>query len=354
MGQVTSETETAPLTAVPFLTAEKPLAKMYDTALLDLDGVVYRGAEAVPYAVEALGDAERHSMRRAYVTNNASRTPEAVSEHLNELGVPAHPNEVVTSAQAAARMALQCVGAGARVLVIGGEGLVAAVLEQGLVPVTGADDMPDIVVQGYSPDLGWKDLAEAAYAVQRHVPWIATNADLSIPTARGIAPGNGTLVNAVRAATGATPSVAGKPQLPLHRESILRSGANHPLVVGDRLDTDIEGAVRGATDSLLVFTGVTKPADLVVAPADKRPSYVARDLRGLLVMHQAPVPEGVSWKVGKFSAAVVSGQVVLHGYGDAADGLKAVCAAVWAQEAADGGVPAAEVDAGEALAKLEW
>jgi HAD superfamily hydrolase (TIGR01450 family) len=340
------------VTAVPFLAADEPLAKLYDTALLDLDGVVYRGADAVPHAVEALRAAEKLSMRRAYVTNNASRTPEAVAEHLNEIGVSAHAPEVVTSAQAAARMAAQCVGAGARVLVVGGEGLVAAVREHGLVPVSSADDMPDIVVQGYAPDLGWKDLAEAAYAVQRHVPWIATNTDLSIPTARGIAPGNGTLVNAVRAATGATPSVAGKPQLPLHRESILRSGATKPLVVGDRLDTDIEGAVRGATDSLLVFTGVVKPADLVTAPRDKRPSYIAPDLRGLLAQHHAPVREGAGWKCLKWSAAVVSGQVVLHGYGDAADGLKAICAAVWGQE--DDGVSLDEVDAKDALAQLEW
>jgi HAD superfamily hydrolase (TIGR01450 family) len=340
------------VTAVPFLAADEKLAKLYDTALLDLDGVVYRGAEAVPHAVEALRDTEKVSMRRAYVTNNASRTPEAVSEHLNELGVPAHAGEVVTSAQAAARMALQCVGAGARVLVIGGEGLRAAILEQGLVPVYGADDMPDIVVQGYAAELGWKDLAEAAYAVQRHVPWIATNTDLSIPTARGIAPGNGTLVNAVRAATGATPSVAGKPQLPLHRESILRSGATKPLVVGDRLDTDIEGAVRGKTDSLLVFTGVTKPADLVAAPPDKRPSYVSPDLRGLMALHSAPVPDGAGWRCAKWTAAVVSGQVVLHGYGDAADGLKAICAAVWSAQ--EDGVAAGDVDPTDALAQLSW
>ena len=329
---------------MPLLNSAKPLAEVYDTALLDLDGVVYRGAEAVPHAADALREAETYGMRRAYVTNTASRTPEVVAEHLCELGVPASASQVVTSAQAAARMALQCAGERARVLVIGGPGLFEAVRELGMVPVASADDMPDVVVQGYNPELRWTDLAEASYAVGRHVPWIAANTDMTVPTARGIAPGNGTLVAAVRAATGAVPSVAGKPELPLHRESILRSGASKPLVVGDRLDTDIEGANRGATDSLLVFTGVTRPADLLTAPPQQRPSFIAEDLRGLLVAHVAPEREGAGYACGRWTAAVVSGQVVLHGHGDKMEGLRAVCAAVWS----DGGT----VDFTEALAQL--
>jgi HAD superfamily hydrolase (TIGR01450 family) len=300
----------------------------------------------VPHAAEALRDAQGYGMRRVFVTNNASRTPEAVAEHLTELGITAGPGEVVTSAQAAARLALQCVGEGGSVLVIGGVGLLEAVRELGLKPVTSADDLPGIVVQGYSPDLGWKDLAEASYAVNRHVPWIATNTDMTVPTARGIAPGNGTLVAAVKAATGATPTVAGKPELPLHRESILRSGATRPLIVGDRLDTDIEGAVRGGTDSLLVFTGVTKPADLVAALPSQRPSYIAEDLRGLITPHVAPKREGVGFVCGRWTAAVVSGQVILHGHGEPMDGVRAVCAAVWS----DGGSP----DVAEALSQISW
>jgi glycerol 3-phosphatase-2 len=250
----------------------------------------------------------------------------------------------VTSAQAAARMAHACVGEGGRVLVIGGSGLLEAIAEQGLKAVASADDLPDIVVQGYSPDLGWKDLAEATYAVRRGVPWIATNTDTTVPTSRGIAPGNGTLVAAVRAASGVIPQVAGKPELPLHRESILRSGARHPLIVGDRLDTDIEGAVRGKTDSLLVLTGVTTVPDLLAAPADRRPSYIADDLRGLLSAHVAPTREGVNHVSGRWTAAVMSGQVVLHGHGAKIDAVRAMCAAVWAA----GG----DFDASDALASL--
>ena len=313
---------------------------------------MYRGADAVPHAVEALREAEKLSMRRAYVTNNASRTPEAVAEHLNELGVSAYAGEVVTSAQAAARMARSASAPGRRVLVIGGEGLSAAVRERGLVPVASADDLPDIVVQGYAPDLSWKDLAEAAYAVQRQVPWIATNTDLSIPTARGIAPGNGTLVNAVRRRPARPRRWPASRSCRCTASRSCGRARRKPLVVGDRLDTDIEGAVRGATDSLLVFTGVVKPADLVTAPRDKRPSYISPDLRGLLVPHHAPAREGAGWKCAKWTAAVVSGQVVLHGYGEAADGLKAICAAVWGQE--DDGVGVEDVDAVDALAQLTW
>lgn len=262
--------------------ADKPLAELYDTALLDLDGVVYRGADAVPHAVSSLMAAAKAGMRLAYVTNNASRTPEAVAEHLRELGLPVGPEDVVTAAQAVARLIAEQVPAGAPVLVIGGDGLRQALLGHGLTLVSHADDGPAAVVQGYRPDTSWQDLAEAAYAVQRGVPWFAANTDRTMPTARGIAPGNGALVGAVAAATGTWPTVAGKPEPALHRETMLRTHARRPLIVGDRLDTDIEGANRAGVESLLVLTGVTRLEQLRDAPEEHQPTYVAQDLRGLL------------------------------------------------------------------------
>ncbi|OII67010.1 HAD-IIA family hydrolase, partial [Streptomyces sp. CC77] len=261
------------------------LSEAYDTALLDLDGVVYAGPEAVPHAVEALAVARAGGMHLAYVTNNALRTPEAVAAHLTELGVPAAAGDVVTSAQAVARLIAEHVPQGSRVLVVGGEGLRVALRERGLVPVESADDDPAAVVQGYGgPDLPWGRFAEAAYAVARGVPWFASNTDLPVPGARGIGPGNGAAVEVVRIATGgvAEPVVAGKPLPPMHRETVLRTGAQRPLVVGDRLDTDIEGACNGGVDSLLVLTGVTDPAGLLAAVPEHRPTYVDADLRGLL------------------------------------------------------------------------
>jgi HAD superfamily hydrolase (TIGR01450 family) len=260
-----------------------PLARRYDTALLDLDGVVYRGSDAVPHAVSALLAAAEQGMRLAYVTNNASRTPEAVAQHLVELGLPATPEDVVTAAQAVARMIAESVPAGSKVLAVGGEGLKVALTERGLVPVTSAEDGPAAAVQGYRPDTSWTDLAEIAYAVQRGVPWFAANTDLTMPAARGIAPGNGALVTAVaQACPGQWPRVAGKPEIALHRETMLRTKAERPLVVGDRLDTDIEGANRAGVDSLLVLTGVTTRAQADAADGAHRPTYVAEDLRALL------------------------------------------------------------------------
>ncbi|WP_349260611.1 HAD-IIA family hydrolase [Actinocrinis sp.] len=255
---------------------------MYDTALLDLDGVVYRGKDAVPHAVDSLMAAADAGMRLAYVTNNASRTPTAVASHLRELGLPAHAEDVVTAAQAVARVIAEQVPEGARVLVIGGEGLRQALLEHRLTLVSSAEDNPAAVVQGYRPDTSWTDLAEAAYAIERGAPWFAANTDRTMPTARGIAPGNGALVGAVAAATGTWPTVAGKPEPALHRETMIRTNAQRPLVVGDRLDTDIEGANRAGVDSLLVLTGVTRLQDLKDAPKEHQPTYLAQDLRGLL------------------------------------------------------------------------
>jgi HAD superfamily hydrolase (TIGR01450 family) len=305
-------------------------ADAYDVALLDLDGVVYRGPHAVPHAVEALAAARARGMALAYVTNNAARTPDTVAGHLTELGVPARPEDVVTSAQAAARLVAERVPPASPVLVVGGEGLEVALRERGLAPVRSADDGPVAVVQGFAPDVDWALLAEAAYAVARGLPWIASNADLTVPTARGIAPGNGALVGVVRAATGAEPEVAGKPELPLHRETILRTGARHPLVVGDRLDTDIEGAVRGGVDSLLVLTGVTGAAELLDAPAHRRPTYLAADLRALLVPVVTARREDGAYVCEGWRAVVTDGRLELDGDGDPVDGLRAACAAAWA------------------------
>ncbi|MFJ9399096.1 HAD-IIA family hydrolase [Streptomyces californicus] len=331
------------------------LNEAYDTALLDLDGVVYAGGEAIAYAVEALAEARAGGMHLAYVTNNALRTPDAVAEHLTELGVPAEPSDVITSAQAVARLVADQLPPGARVLAIGGEGLRVALRERGLVPVESADDDPAAVVQGYGgPDMAWGRFAEASYAVRRGLPWFASNTDLTIPSARGIAPGNGAAVEVVRIATGAEPQVAGKPLPPMHRETVLRTGAERPLVVGDRLDTDIEGAFNGGVDSLLVLTGVTDAGLLLAAPPQHRPTYMDRDLRGLLTGQPEVVAAGEGFRCGDWTAAVRGDRLVLETAGgdedggDALDGLRALCAAAWTFAGADG----CDLDAAKAIARL--
>ncbi|WP_049575675.1 HAD hydrolase-like protein [Streptomyces sp. SBT349] len=330
----------------------RALHEVYDTALLDLDGVVYAGGAALPHAVASLRAAREGGMRLAYVTNNANRTPVTVAEHLTRLGVPAVPEEVVTSAQAVARLIAAEVPAGAAVLCAGGEGLRTALVERGLRPVGSADEAPAAVVQGYGgPELPWGALTEAAIAVNRGVPWFASNLDATIPSGRGIAPGNGAAVEVVRIATGRTkePRVGGKPRPPMHRESILRTGAERPLVIGDRLDTDIEGAHAGGVASLLVLTGVTDAAELLAARPEHRPTYVAADLRGLLTPQPGVERAGGGFRCGGWSASVGGSGLELSGDGHPVDGLRALCGAAWS--AVDAGAPVA----GErALARLAW
>jgi len=327
--------------------SERPLSDVYDVALLDLDGVVYMGGAAVDGATQALAEARRRGMRLAFVTNNASRSPSAIAAQLNRLGVPAVQTEIVTSAQAAARLLAERLPAGAPVLVVGGIGLRLALRERGLRPVSTALDRPAAVVQGYAPDIGYPLLAEGGLAVRAGAWFVAANADLTLPTPRGLQPGNGSLVQVIATATGQRPVVAGKPEPPLHAEAVARSGARHPLVVGDRLDTDIESAVRSGADSLLVLTGVTRPLDAVLASARHRPTYLAESLTGLLGPHPEVTVTGDTFCCDGWRAIATGGQVALSGSGAAIDGLRALCAAAWSA----GGVSAEA--AANALAGLD-
>jgi glycerol-1-phosphatase len=322
---------------------DRPLTELYDVALLDLDGVVYVGPDRVLGAAEALAKARAAGMRLAFVTNNASRDPAAVAAHLVQIGVPAAIEDVVTSSQAAATVIRERLGEGASVLVTGSSALRTAIESVGLRVVASADDRPDAVVQGFSPELRYADLAEAALAVRAGALWVATNVDSTLPSARGLLPGNGSLVSVIAVATGERPVVAGKPELPMHAEGVRRTSAQHPLVVGDRLDTDIEGANAADTDSLLVLTGVARPADLINAPAMHRPTYLALGLVGLLESQPEVVRDGASGRCGGWLATrreVAAGdQIDLEGDGEPLDGLRAVLAASWsAAHGSDGSV----------------
>jgi HAD superfamily hydrolase (TIGR01450 family) len=298
--------------------------------MLDLDGVVYRGDEPIPAAADHLARARRHGMTLAFVTNNASRTPAAVAKTLRAMGVEAAPASVVTSAQAVARLIAERLPDGGRVLMVGGDGLEGALREHGLVPVCSADDAPDAVVQGFSPELGWRDLVEACVAVGRGVPWFASNTDRTIPTARGIAPGNGTFVDAVRAVVGGEPVVAGKPEPALFAETALRVGAGRALVVGDRLDTDIAGARRFGADSLLVLTGVTDLRAVAAAPSPLRPSFLGWDLASLCSAQLRPERNAAGAALNGWAATLdAEGVVALTGAGARDDALRLVVALAW-------------------------
>ncbi len=310
-----------------------PLATRHDVALLDLDGVLYVGPDAVPDAADSLARAAELGLRCAFVTNNASRTPERVAEHLGELGIPAVASDVVTSAQAAARLLAEQLPEGAAVFVIGGEGLDVALSERGLRPVQDAEADPVAVVSGFHADLRWSTVIAGAILVREGLPWVASNTDLTVPTAHGPGPGNGALVEVVARFAGREPVVAGKPQPPLLEETLRRVGGERPLVVGDRLDTDIEGANNTGYDSLLVMTGVTGLDELVAAPAELRPTYVAADLGGLGRPQAEPTVDGDAVTSGGWTAVVEDGRLRVTGdaggSGDADTWWQVVATAAW-------------------------
>jgi HAD superfamily hydrolase (TIGR01450 family) len=311
---------------------DEPLCRAYDVGLLDLDGVVYIGGKAVPGASQALRKASGEGMRLAYVTNNAFRTPAAVAQVLTGFGVPATADDVVTSAQAAARLLAERLPAGAPVLVVGGMGLRIAVRERGLRPVSTAAERPAAVVQGYAPGIDYPLLAQGGLAVAAGALFVGSNGDLTLPGPHGRQPGNGSLLKVISAATGREPLIAGKPEPPLHTESVIRTGARHPLVVGDRLDTDIEAASRVDADSLLVLTGVTGPAEAVLAPPHQRPTYLAEDLAGLVEPQPAVTSDAGGFSCGGWTARWDGDRLELTGEGSRVDALRALCAAAWSRD----------------------
>ncbi|GAB3601707.1 HAD-IIA family hydrolase [Microbacterium tumbae] len=305
-----------------------------EVVLADLDGVVYAGPGALPYAIDSL-NAVTAERRLGYITNNASRTDASVARHLTELGLTVSAEEVVTSPQAAMRLLASIVPAPATLLVVGGEGLVVEAEKAGYTVTRSAEDAPDAVVQGFAPDVSWTDLAEAAFALkvpeeEGGIPWIATNNDWTIPRERGVAPGNGTLVSAVHTAVGRLATVAGKPEVPIFEEAVARFGGRRTLFIGDRLDTDVLGANRAGIASALVLTGIDRPKHVLAAPEGSRPTFVLGDLRDL---HE-PYPEATrkdgAVTVGDATVRVNGGDVEILAEGARQiDLLRAGALAVW-------------------------
>jgi HAD superfamily hydrolase (TIGR01450 family) len=317
----------------------------YDLVIFDLDGVVYLIDRPIAGAVEAVSALRSAGTPVAFATNNASRRAADVVALLAGMDIPADPGEVLTSAAAAAAMLAGDLPPGSPVLVVGAEALRAELRDVGLVPVALAEDKPRAVVQGYGPDVGWTQLAEACLAVRAGARWVATNTDRTLPSPRGPLPGNGSLVAVLRTALGRDPDVVvGKPEPALFTTAAKLAGARRPLVVGDRLDTDIEGAVRAGMDSLLVLTGVSGPAELLAAGAERRPTHIAADLAGLFAPEdtvRVPVKDDAAggWRIVPDGA-----HVRLDGSGPPADALRLLTGPLW------DGVPVDAVTAGSAAA----
>lgn len=307
------------------------LVEGYDAVFVDLDGTLFRGSQVVPHAVDALAAVRGSGRRIGYLTNNASRSPAQVVERLGGLGFEATEREVVTSSQAAARLLAVRLEPGSAVLVLGTEALDEQVSGEGLRPVRRAADDPVAVVQGHSTDTGWRELSEACLPLRAGVLWVACNLDPTLPTEHGLLVGNGAMVAALRVATEREPLVAGKPARPLLDEAVRRTSARRPLVVGDRLDTDIAGAVAADLHALLVLTGVADPAAVLAAPSGQRPTYLAADLTGLAAdpdrlrptIRDPTIRDG--WRVRRDGD-----ELELSGDGDPVDALRALCAVHWA------------------------
>ncbi|MDJ0396193.1 HAD-IIA family hydrolase [Rhodococcus sp. G-MC3] len=305
------------------------LRSQHDVLLLDLDGTVYQGQDPIDGALDAL---KLGREKQFFVTNNASRSPASVAEHLRELGFDTSEDYVVTSAQVAARMLADRIPAGSSVVVVGTDALVDEISLVGLTPVRSSDGEPKAVVQGHNVASDWGILAEATFAIRAGAIWVATNTDATLPTARGLAPGNGSMVAAVRTAAGVEPLVAGKPAAPIMHDAIRLSGAERPLVVGDRLDTDIAGANATGIPSLLVLTGVSSALDAVRAIPEERPTHIGFDLD---ILNQ-PTANSVVGSRDGWAATSVDGVLTVRFEGSTTcstlDGLLTVAAAAWQDE----------------------
>ena len=323
------------------------LVDRYDLVIFDLDGVIYLIDKPIPGAAETVDRLRAEGTPVAFATNNASRRAADVAALLSGMGVAATAGEVLTSAGASAALLAERLPAGAPVLVVGAEALRAEVRDAGLTPVEKFEDRPAAVVQGYGPDVGWKILAEASLSVRAGAYWMATNTDRTLPSARGPLPGNGSLVAVLRTALDREPDVVvGKPEPALFTTAASQANARRPIVVGDRLDTDIEGAVGAGMDSLLVLSGISGPAELLAAPARRRPTYVAADATGLFGPEDAArVPLKDQDAAGGWRLERDGDLVRLEGDGESLDALRLLCGVRW------DGVDPADVRAGSDRAR---
>lgn len=335
--------------------APEALAGAYDLALLDLDGVVYLLSQPIPEAAATIAALPGLDCEPVFVTNNASRSPETVAEALRGMDIPAAPGEVLTSAQVVASGILERIGKGGKVLVTGSAALRTAVTDAGLEPV---DDpkAAQAVAFGLTPDTTWRALADTTIAVRGGAFWATANLDATLPTPDGPLPGTGALVGALKTALGHGPDlVAGKPQEPIYRAALARKPGARAIMVGDRPDSDIEGANRIGMDSLLVFTGVASPRLALTLPPEQRPTYLGWSLAALTESH----PE-LEWdeavdrvSCGGWTAASDGKDIQLSGRGAELDAWRALCELSWAAaDMADYDSARPPVPVGEAAEKL--
>lgn len=257
-------------------------ADRFDAFLLDLDGVLYRGARAVPGAAEAVGSLRAAGKRIVFLTNNSARTPDQVAAKLEGMGIQAAPDEVVTSAQpTAAMLARSDDGRSPSAYVVGQDGIRAALADAGIEILEGEPEVADFVVVGWDDAVTYDRLRVAAVLVRRGARLVATNDDASFPAPGGeLWPGAGAILAAVETASGGSATVVGKPHRPLFEAALERAGTRRAVMVGDRVETDVVGAVEAGLEAVLVLSGAAQLGH--VLDHDALPAAVLDDLSGLL------------------------------------------------------------------------
>lgn len=305
----------------------------FDLLLADLDGVVYEGGRAIHGAVSSINHLQKSNIAIGYVTNNSSRYPETIAQQLRDFGLNTQAEEIVSSAKTAVELLETKIRPSSKVLVVGGDGLRRYVAEAGFQIVATSEDRPLAVIQGFAPEVSWKDLAEASYAIQNGAIWIATNSDWTLPQERGIAPGNGTLVSAVHTAVGLFPIVAGKPEPEIFRTALRVFGSESAIFVGDRLETDVLGAKRAGITSAIVLTGIATKKDLLAAKVDERPDYILDTLADLTVEYPKLRQTKRGWRCGEAEVELLGDKVlVVSGDPYSTDALRAACRVIWNAE----------------------
>ena len=311
--------------------------ELFDCILSDLDGVVYEGSNAIEAAPETLRSLRELGIPVGYVTNNSSRKATAIAEQLAGFGVTAEPDDILGSGQTGVELLASLIPPGSKVLVVGGDGLRDWVIRGGFELVESAQSHPAAVIQGFSPDVSWRDLAEAAFAIQAGAKWVATNSDWTLPQERGLAPGNGTLVSAVHTAVGQLPLVAGKPETPIFDLAVKhfsrKYGSSAPVFIGDRIDTDITGANKAGLASVLVMTGVSTRKEVLGMRPEGRPRYIIGSLSELLEDYAYPIQTKHGFASGDAEVELRKNKVrVVKGDPKSIDALRAACAVIYTSQ----------------------
>lgn len=247
----------------------------YKGYLIDLDGTMYMGKEKIPSAVQFVKRLKDKGIPYLFVTNNSTATKEMVAERLQNFGVPATPDHILTTSMATAQYIKQKNQHGT-VYYIGEEGLKQALNEAGILY---EEENPDFVVVGMDRDITYEKLAKACLAVRKGATFISTNPDRSLPTERGFLPGNGSLTSVVTVSTRIDPIFIGKPEAIIVEQALAKISLakEEVLLVGDNYDTDILAGIHAGVDTLLVYTGVTTKD--MLQSVEEKPTYEVKSLQ---------------------------------------------------------------------------